>query len=163
MAALIGAVTYQAIQLHNRPTANTIRPQSTWQPGVSISNLVGMRLSDGTRQKIDLSGEKILYTFSPKCSWCTKNLANAESVHRLQKSRFIGLSSVRDGLEKYVLDHGITYPVYYNLNQANVSITPSTVVAQDGLIIQSWEGAWGKDNKTRIESYFPGLTLPGVK
>ncbi len=159
MAVLLSMVTYQAVQLHNRPTG-IVRPEPQWKPGFVVGELSGERL-EGPKETFNLAGETLLYVMSPKCIWCTRNLENVQTLAQARGSNFIAISNTSEGLGQYIKDHRINYPVYHKMNKIGVSSTPSMVLVRDGVIKDAWYGAWKDANKAGIEKYF-GLVLPGL-
>lgn len=104
----------------------------------------------------------IFYVFSPQCGWCAKNASNLRLLSERIKGRYwlIGLSLSSAGLEEYVTQEGIDFPVYTNLSPKSVAAyrlggTPTTiVVSADGKLLREWKGAYIGDSKREIEEYF---------
>lgn len=112
----------------------------------------------------------VFYVFSPQCGWCAKNASN---LHILSESirgryRLIGLSLSSAGLDEYVAQQGMDFPIYTNLSPQSVAAyhlggTPTTiVVSAEGKLLREWKGAYMGDSKREIEEYF-GVSLPIVK
>jgi hypothetical protein len=114
----------------------------------------------------------VFYVFSPQCGWCAKNASSVRVLSQSIKGRYrlIGLSLSSAGLDEYVAQQGMDFPVYTNLSPQSVAAyhlsgTPTTlVVSAEGKLLREWKGAYMGDSKREIEEYLevslPGLTLP---
>lgn len=111
----------------------------------------------------------VIYVLSPTCSWCLKNQSNVEAVAKSVdgRYRFIAVSLEPDGLEKYVKDRQITFPVYSHLSAEVIAAykmggTPQTiVVSPQGKVLKNWTGAYGGTVQREVEDYL-GVRLPGL-
>jgi hypothetical protein len=111
----------------------------------------------------------IVYIFSPSCVWCTRNIPNIRALDQSQSGayRLIGISLSRDGLNKYVTDNSLQFPVYTNVRDPNgrpfaAKSTPETItVSPAGKITDVWRGAYDSRLQKRIESKW-GVHLPGL-
>lgn len=111
----------------------------------------------------------VFYVFSPQCGWCAKNASNLRVLSERIKGRYrlIGLSLSSAGLDEYVAQQGMDFPVYTNLSPQSVAAyrlggTPTTiVVSAEGKLLREWKGAYMGDAKREIEEYF-GVSVPGV-
>jgi hypothetical protein len=111
----------------------------------------------------------IFYVFSPQCGWCAKNASNLRILSERIKGRYrlIGLALSSAGLDEYVTQQGMDFPVYTNLSPQTVAAyrlggTPTTiVVSADGKLLREWKGAYMGDSKREIEEYF-GVSFPVV-
>lgn len=124
----------------------------------------------GKTATLNLLGDSkstILYVFSPQCSWCARNLENLKALATVngEKYKLIGLSTSSAGLNDYVVEHGLGFPVYAMLPSDRTGLrtgTPRTlVISADGKIIENWFGAYGGELQKKVEDYFQ-VTLPGV-
>ena len=104
----------------------------------------------------------VFYVFSPQCGWCAKNASNLRVLSERIKGRYrlIGLSLSSAGVEEYVAQQGMDFPVYTNLSPQSVAAyrlggTPATiVVSPEGKLLREWKGAYMGDAKPQIEEYF---------
>jgi hypothetical protein len=104
----------------------------------------------------------VFYVFSPQCGWCAKNASNLRILSERLKGRYrlIGLSLSSAGVDEYVAQQGMDFPVYTNLSPQSVMAyrlggTPTTiVVSAEGKLLGEWKGAYMGDAKREIEEYF---------
>ncbi|MBV8842030.1 MAG: redoxin domain-containing protein [Bryobacterales bacterium] len=147
----------------NSPGDSTAPPDSTVPP-FEVSDL------SGVSYPIEYDGRglpKVLYIFSPSCSWCVRNTNAANSLKAQISTRYevIGLSLQRDRLPDFLKHHQLDFSVYTGLSEATrvayrLGPTPTTiVVAADGTVLKSWTGAYVGATKSLVESYF-GIHLP---
>ena len=116
-----------------------------------------------------VSTPTLLYVFTPPCEWCTRNLSAVKTLAANLKGRYkvVGLSLSADGLQKYVTDSGIEFPVYRDVSAETRSAyhlggTPDTiVVSTDGRVMKHWRGAYVGSTRKDVESYF-NVHLPPV-
>jgi hypothetical protein len=114
-----------------------------------------------------MTSPTVFYVFSPQCGWCAKNASNLRLLSERIKGRYrlIGLSLSSAGLDEYVAQQGMDFPVYTNLSPQSVAAyrlggTPTTiVVSADGKLLREWKGAYMGDSKREIEEYF-GVSFP---
>jgi peroxiredoxin len=111
----------------------------------------------------------ILYTFSPQCGWCSRNLQNLKALSNAVrgKYRFIGLSLSDIGLQEYSRQHNFDFPVYTGISESvkqsyKFGGTPQTIVVSDvGKVLKVWTGAYQGSIQEGIEDYFD-VRLPGI-
>jgi len=111
----------------------------------------------------------VFYVFTPQCGWCAKNASNLRTLSERIKGRYrlIGLSLSSVGLDEYVAQQGMDFPVYTNLSPQSIAAyhlggTPTTiVVSAEGKLLREWKGAYMGSSKREIEEYF-GVSVPGV-
>jgi hypothetical protein len=62
----------------------------------------------------------VFYVFSPQCGWCAKNASNFRILSESIKGRYrlIGLSLSSAGVDEYVAQQGMDFPVYTNLHRS---------------------------------------------
>ena len=116
-----------------------------------------------------VSTPTLLYVFTPPCAWCTRNLPAVKTLAENLKGRYrvLGLSLSADGLQKYVTDSGLEFPVYGDVSADTRSAyhlggTPDTIlVSTDGRVMKHCPGAYVGSTKADIESYF-NAHLPPV-
>jgi peroxiredoxin len=102
--------------------------------------------------------------------WCARNLDNLKTPadQKGEDYRFIGISLSKEGLEKYVAEHQLTFPIYTDISKEageayKMGGTPQTVViSPQGKVLQNWPGAYAGDQKSQVEKYFD-LRLPGIQ
>lgn len=112
----------------------------------------------------------VLYVLSPLCEWCRRNEKDMrELVGATRHSfRYVGLSSVPNGLKQYIAKGEAPFPVYYVKSQAlrrklGIMGTPETiVVSPKGRVVRVWEGAYLKSNLKKVDAFF-GVKLTGVQ
>jgi len=118
----------------------------------------------------DATSPTVFYVFSPQCGWCAKNASNLRILSERIKGRYrlIGLALSSAGVDEYVAQQGMDFPVYTNLSPQSVAAyrlggTPNTiVVSADGKLLREWKGAYMGDAKREIEEYF-GVSFPVVR
>ena len=111
----------------------------------------------------------VFYVFTPQCGWCAKNASNLRTLSERITGRYrlIGLSLSSVGLDEYVAQQGMNFPIYTNLSQQSIAAyhlggTPTTiVVSAEGKLLREWKGAYMGRSKREIEEYF-GVSVPGV-
>lgn len=126
---------------------------------------------DGVKVALDhvlSDNPTVLYVFSPSCQWCTRNLENIKALADgiKERHRLIGLSVIDSGLQEYIFQNGLPFPVYTIVPTGAgslISRTPRTlVVSREGKVIANWVGAYGNEVRSNLEQYFQ-LTLPGIE
>jgi peroxiredoxin len=151
---------------------NAVRAHRELEIGTAVPPITAKRL-DGRSEAItyvESNRPTVLYIFTPQCGWCARNLNNLRTLvgQRGGDYRFIGISLSKEGLEKYVADHQLTFPVYTDIPKElgeayKMGGTPQTVViSPQGQVIQNWVGAYAGDEKSQVEAYF-NITLPGIQ
>lgn len=111
----------------------------------------------------------IVYVFTPRCTWCAKNLENLKALarHTQRQYRWIGLSLSSHQLAEYVQRNGIEFPIFSEPSEETIRSyklggTPTTIVlAPDGRILRQWIGAYGARSGPELERFFK-LKLPGL-
>ena len=162
------------LRLANSPTTSTASG-----PNVPAGPATGTRLP--LLQAKDLSGKPVsiafdsdsrptvLYVFTPTCIWCKKNLQNLKSIVAKNQDRFkfIGLSLSPDGVDAYLKDTGLDFPVYTGpapeiVRSFGLGATPSTfVLSTTGVLQRHWTGAYAGATIPEVEDFF-GVKLPGL-
>lgn len=104
----------------------------------------------------------ILYYFSATCVWCDRNWASVRALEqRTQgKYRFIAVTSDRLTRTAKIPVHG--YGMLPNAVRTAIHAggTPHTyIISTDGVVTQSWPGAYQGRTRTAVERYF-GVRLP---
>jgi hypothetical protein len=128
---------------------------------------IPVSLPDGTLASVDVKGAvpTVLYVFSESCGWCTRNAPAVASLHSQAQSRFrfVGLSVKPiggNGSQKADASTPVAFESYFVTYDAaswmrRIGGTPTTlVISPDGVVVQSWPGAYTAKNKTEIEGYF---------
>lgn len=139
------------------------------RPGTKLPSL---RVADisGASRRIEynkIGKPTILYIFQPNCVWCKRN---AQAVNWLAskttaKYVVIGVSLHDEGLSEFIDQHRLAFPVYKtttnsNLEAYGLGITPETIViAPDGSVVKSWNGAYLDGKRAEIEKFFR-VSLP---
>jgi peroxiredoxin len=151
---------------------NALRAEHELEAGTVVPSITARRL-DGKSETItyaDSTRPTVLYVFTPQCVWCARNLDNLKTLvdRKGGDYRFIGISLSKEGLEKYVADHQLTFPIYTDIPKEageayKMGGTPQTVIiSPQGKVLQSWPGAYAGDQKSQVEKYFD-ITLPGIQ
>jgi peroxiredoxin len=151
---------------------NALRAEHELEVGAVVPSITAKRL-DGKSETItyaDSTRPTVLYVFTPQCVWCARNLDNLKTLvdRKGRDYRFIGISLSKEGLEKYVANHQLTFPIYTEISKEageayEMGGTPQTVViSPQGKVLQSWPGAYAGDQKSQVEKYFD-ITLPGIQ
>jgi hypothetical protein len=111
----------------------------------------------------------VLYIFSPRCGWCTRNEANIAALASAQSSRFrfIGVSVVKDGLASFAGGAKLGFPIFALASEqlghelGFQDVTPQTVVVRPGgKVDRVWVGAYLR-SQPEIERFF-NVQLPGL-
>jgi len=111
----------------------------------------------------------VVFTFTPTCGWCTKNVMNMRALveNTGSRYRFVGLSLSSDKLIDYVKENKLQFPIYTDLpiltmREYKLGGTPQTiVVSHEGQVIRFWSGAFAEDLQREVEDYF-SVKLPGI-
>ena len=151
---------------------NVVRAERELKVGTAVPPITAKRL-DGKSETITYLGSDrptVLYIFTPQCEWCTRNLDNLKTLieQKGEEYHFTGISLSTEGLEKYIADHHLTFPIYTGISKEageayKMGGTPQTVVVSpQGQVIQNWVGAYAADQKSQVEAYF-NITLPGIQ
>lgn len=149
----------------------TVKSEQSLTDGASVPSISAYEM-DGRATVIrfdSVSVPTVLYVFTPPCGWCTRNLVAAKALAENLKGRYrvLGLSLSADGLQQYVADSRIEFPVYRDVSAETRSAyhlggTPDTIlVSTDGRVMKHWKGAYVGSTRTDIESYFK-VNLPPV-
>lgn len=105
----------------------------------------------------------LLYVFRPSCRWCQSNSSNLRIVmkHVLASYDVVGISLEREGLDKFIEQEAIEFPVYTDLtlstrNLYRLGVTPETiVVSPQGRVLRTWLGAYMNEPvKSEVERFF---------
>jgi len=146
--------------------------RTAWQQQIGQAvPAIEVRGLDGAQIKLNsiFGGDKatVVYIFSPNCKWCSRNLQNIKNLAEAVKEKFqlVGLSVTDKGLEEYVAQSGLAFPIYSMLPSKEGDLnrgTPRTlVVSREGKVVTTWFGAYGGDLRKKVEEYFQ-LSLPGL-
>jgi peroxiredoxin len=111
----------------------------------------------------------VLYTFSPTCGWCERNLDNAREVARRVAGRydFIGVALDSRNAEHYLRERQLGWRVIKDVpadvkRAYRMAGTPQTIVIGiGGVVRKAWSGAYDGKIASDVEEFF-GLTLPGL-
>jgi peroxiredoxin len=156
------------------PATSAPPPQGVPQPalaaGTSLPPLEVKSLT-GEEQIVDYEPPQstVLYFFSPDCGWCGKNLANIQhlAAETAGSYRFIGVSLKSEGLEKYLEDNDLEFPVYYEPSAASrdayrlMGVPQTLVVNGNGEVVKNWRGAFAEPLESEVEDFFE-VELPGL-
>lgn len=124
---------------------------------------------DGSVAREPFADRVVLYFFSPACSWCERNLANAKAVAAGAGSRykFVAVSTMDSGVKEYMLQRGLDWTTVGNVTEANlmgykIPGTPMTaLIDAGGVVLGAWGGAYSGTVAKEIESSL-GVALPGL-
>jgi peroxiredoxin len=133
----------------------------------------GMRLPDFHAR--DLTGKertltygipgakpKVLYIFRPSCVWCQRNGKSINALTEQIKNRYeiIGIALDETGLQEFVREHQIKFPVYTDLPPSAIEAyrlggTPETiVVSSEGIVQKAWMGGYSGPLQSAVEAFF---------
>src|SRR5258708_29773685 len=141
--------------------------------GMRLPPLVAKGLDGGPRAiRYDADGRTtVVYVFSPKCVWCTKNLANIKTLiaERRREYHFIGVatSGTAEDLTAYLAREQLDFEVVRDVapetkSAYRLSGTPQTIaIDRKGTVLRSWPGAYSGSAATEIEQFFR-IRLPGL-
>jgi len=142
--------------------------------GTSLPPLVAKGV-DGQIRTVrfeQVSRPTVVYVFSPRCSWCTRNYPNIRRVtsQRARAYRFVALAlsdspdEVTDYMKRLPLVESevLLSPTSETRKAWQFGGTPETYALDtQGTVLRHWKGAFAGSTVTEIESFF-GVTLPGV-
>lgn len=132
---------------------------------------IDLRDLEGRPVRLEYSRSKvptIVYVLSPTCVWCDRNMPAIKQLAAAVAGRFqvVGLAiGEKSQLAKYAA--ALPFPLYTDISDADAKAyrlqsTPMTVVVgSDGVVAAVWPGAFARDVKTNVESFF-GLLLPEI-
>ena len=109
----------------------------------------------------------VLLVLRPGCAWCDKNMANWQALvqRKSQSFQFVTVSLSPSKFKEYVEANRLPLPAVFpslgeNPTLNDIKATPQTiVVAPDGTVRKIWLGAYTRDIKREVESFF-SLALP---
>lgn len=142
-------------------------------PGVgTLLPPLDVKTLDGTNVALGYAaGQKprLIYAFSPKCSWCDRNLNNIEALSRSLEERYevVAVAVKKDDLGDYLKRVRMDVPIFTDPSDATrraygFGVTPQTlVVSATGEVLFHWQSAYGRRLVGAIESGL-GVTVPGV-
>jgi peroxiredoxin len=168
LALSLGINVYLALRVY-APGPAELRLLSK---GEKVPAFAARRLAGGTVTLSYDSKPTVLYVFTPGCSWCRRNLANVKTLFEAKSGefRFVGLALDDMGLEAYVAQEKIPFPVYSNVSedtraQYRLGGVPQTlVISSRGIVLENWSGAYDGKLRHDVEEFFsvslPGLTPP---
>jgi hypothetical protein len=163
---------FLALQVNRLSKSTRSEPNSSpIQAGAVISPA---KVQDLNGQPVLISYDKIqqpvvLYVFTPQCIWCSRNLANLQTLVS-QKSgsyQFVGLSLTGDGLGEYLAKNKLDFPIYVapaeeTRQEYRLGSTPQMIViSPGGKVAQTWIGAYSGVHQSEVEKFF-GVKLPGI-
>jgi peroxiredoxin len=134
-------------------------------PAVRVKDL------QGTVTSIEYADHRptVLYVFLTTCPWCMKNLENIRHLVTQKQGdfRFVGISLDSDGLEAYIAEHKLDFPVYTHPDKPSVTaygfgaVPQTIVISPEGKVLQEWRGAYDNNLRDEVEDFFQ-LELPGL-
>jgi peroxiredoxin len=125
---------------------------------------------DGGTVTLTFARPTILYTFSPSCIWCERNLDNARqlAVHSSRDYDFVAVALDDKNLVEYLSDRNLSWRVVKQVPSAirqacRMTGTPQTIVVDmGGTVRHSWTGAYINEVAEEVESAL-NVRLPGVR
>ena len=148
-------------------------PHGLWRPpGDEAPELAAKRL-DGSPVVIDPKASKlptVIYVFSPRCSWCDRNLENVKALARASTGHFafVGLALRSTDLQNYLAESDLGFevfmePTWRTLVDYGLGATPTTIIVTPrGRIQAVWQGAYIDRTAREIEAFFD-IRLPGLR
>jgi thiol-disulfide isomerase/thioredoxin len=159
-------------ELQRRPPTTAARmaglQADTVMPPISAQD------RSGNPVQITFQGDRptVLYVLSPLCGWCKRNEPNIQALASAGagKYRFVGLSTNGDlqQLNELLKANPLPFEVYFMdsvelIEKLDLGVTPQTaIVAADGRIERTWQGAYDESISKEVESLF-GVALPGLR
>lgn len=152
-----------------RGLRDPVRPVGSVKPGDHVPEFSAPSSRGGVVDVRFGSRSTILYVFSPKCSWCARNLANARALERQTAGRyqFFAIALDDSDLEGYLAHNALDWPVLTRLPDQvqkayHFGITPETVVVDTGgAVVHVWAGAYEPHVARDIDLKL-GVRLPGL-
>jgi peroxiredoxin len=139
--------------------------------GKTLPPLQG-RLLDGRETSIvapQNAQGTVIYVFGASCHWCARNLENMRAMEQQTRGRyhFVGVALSEDGLDSYVAEKSIQYPVLRSVSdklrsQYGLWATPETIVVSPaGVVTGVWMGAYDQKQQAEMEAALK-VKLPGL-
>lgn len=155
---------FQMQQIRQGGATEGLQPGQAAAP-VTVSTLEGQRVE----LYIGKGQPTLLYVFSPRCGWCTRNRDNMVELEAQLRDRyrFAGISLSERGLEEYLTENPLPFKVYKNPSAETLlgyamGGTPQTIlISSDGKIQRVWSGAYAGETAKEIEQTL-GVRLPGL-
>lgn len=152
-----------------RQLPSTIKPVSALARGQHVPELVG---KDSVGQPLRFSYAQrpaILYTFSPSCIWCARNLNNARLLASAtaQSYDFLAIPLDERGLDAYLAKNELHWTVVRGMSEElrksyGLGGTPETIVIGVGGMVQNvWMGGYTATVMQDIRQTL-GIQLPGL-
>jgi hypothetical protein len=147
----------------------SLRPVPRVRTGTRLEDILGIDPAGNplTIRFADSQNPTVLLVLRPGCAWCDQNMPNWLALIRAKSGRFrfvvVSLSPL--DLKGYLSLNNLSLPAVFPLVGENptlngITITPQTiVVGPDGIVQQVWFGAYTKDLKKNVESFFR-ISLP---
>lgn len=147
-----------------KDAVNRLQTESLLNAGAIVPQIKAKSI-DGRTATIrfeDSDRPTLLYFFSPGCETCERNVRNIKVLAE-QKSadyRVIGFSLTDEGLEQYVREKEINFPVYSGLGVETTlayklgRVPQTTIVSPDGKALANWHGPFDGRQRLAIEDYF---------
>jgi peroxiredoxin len=155
---------------YEQPAAWRRSPPEPLKVGQQLPRFVARTLDGKSfRLSYDSSRPTILYAFSPSCSWCARNLANARALARQTVGRFdfVAVALSDDGLEKYVTGKRLDWTIVKDVPDDILSAyrlygAPSTIVLDaHNTVMYAWSGAFSGNVFLEVERVL-AVKLPGL-
>ena len=139
--------------------------------GTTIRRFVAHDI-EGNERTIDFTSPHtrptIIYVFRPSCGACRLNGEGLAALLEQTRGKYevVGLSLDRTGVEQFVAQENMKFPVYTDLSREDIRAyrlgnTPETIVVEPGgKVAGSWVGGFGGPTQSLIERYF-AVRLPG--
>ena len=111
----------------------------------------------------------LIYVFRPGCPWCESNSRSIASLSNQisMRYRIVGLSLVTEGVNDFIKDHHMPFPVYTSpssrvTSSLHLGVTPQMIlISPTGTVVGSWDGAYVGRTKSSIESAL-SISLPPI-
>ncbi len=169
---LTGSLAANVFQAFHHKKALDSQPSSD-SPTLTLGTKVPplhIQTLDGRPETITYTTPIVMYVFTPSCPWCQRNLNNVKQLARQRGTsyRFIGISLDRKGLDAYIRDNALPFPVFVAPDQETQTAfrlgrVPQTIVISEiGTVLGDWRGAYGKSAMgPEVEAFF-NVKLPGL-
>ena len=166
---LVVSAGVNMVQAYRLSLAGDCRPLASRIARSAPAAVAGVSL-DGNPVYRAVAGSvpTVVYYFRSTCTWCQRNWANIEALHRAADGRYRVLAlSAETGLQAYAKARGLSLELLEGVNPETLgvfgfSVTPDmVVVSPEGQITHEWRGAFTPRMARQVEDLF-GLQLPGL-
>jgi peroxiredoxin len=163
-----------ALIIQNRRLRATASDRSiVLKEGTVVPPISGMDINNN-KFALDYGNDPrktVMLVFSPRCSFCTKNMPNWAAIAKgldRKSYRIVAVSIFAEGVKEYVGEHKLAdVPIIAEVDpKARVSyemnVTPETILIDSrGKVEKIWTGVLYTDERAEVERLL-GLKLPTI-